>query len=519
MIVKIRIVFVENQTQSATSVDMFCKKQNIDLDVVEDWNAAHQLIQKQGAAIVLVGVHKEYQSGEIKRLLMSFPDIYVMILVRQQNLDVAIQALDEGALDYFVRPILDWRRFGHKIHMAQDLWNKTMELKKLREERVNRQQLRDLTVFENLKGSSEALFSVMEQIKDIADVPFATLIYGESGVGKELVARALHEKSSRRDEPFVAINCSAISPEIFESELFGHEKGSFTGAQGKREGICSIVGDGTLFLDEIGDLPKRLQPKLLRLLEQREFRPVGSNTIKKFTARVVVATHVDLQEAVRDGNFRQDLYYRIAVQEIFIPPLRERKSDIYLLSLYFVRKYNEICGKSIQGISTQAKDDLEAYSWKQNNVRELEREIQRAMIRVQDGTEIHSDHLFWYRGKKYTVEEYDIQMNQQRTIENNTVVQVEQKSIPEQLISTESTNQDVMKVQTENNSSHSSDMPVWIELDYKGAMEANKIEFLEVYLNYHLQKNNNSKIATAQAIGIQAPNLHRLIRQIKPDSE
>lgn len=548
-----RIVFVENQTQSSSSVRRFCSKQSMKLDVVHSWDDAHRHIQKEGAAIVLVGVHEEYRSGEIKRLLEVFPDICVMVLVRQQNLDVAIQALDEGALDYFVRPILDWRRFAHKINMAQDLWNKTMELKKLREEHLERQKLRDMTIFENLKGSSEGLFSVMEQIKDIADVPFSTLIYGESGVGKELVARALHDTSSRRGEPFVAINCSAISPEIFESELFGHEKGAFTGAQSKREGICSSVGNGTLFLDEIGDLPKRLQPKLLRLLEQREFRPVGSNRIQKFTARVVAATHVDLEKATSDGRFRHDLYYRIAVQEIFIPPLRQRKSDIHLLSLYFIRKFNEICSRSVQGISTQARDALESYSWSRNNVRELEREIQRAMIRVQDGDEIDTSHLFWYRGQRYNASEYEELMNnihQRESISSH--IQGSERSLSEKAnVSTDqarlSSNEHAMEDKppikssiNENNiddknldaknidvnnidenniddNTASEELPEWIELDYKRAMEANKIEFLEIYLNYHLQRNNQSKTATAQAIGIQAPNLHRLIRQIKSE--
>ncbi|MEL6346068.1 MAG: sigma-54 dependent transcriptional regulator, partial [Myxococcota bacterium] len=239
-----------------------------------------------------------------------------------------------------------------------------------------------------LKGNSSAMRELLETIRDLAPLPDTLLIRGESGVGKELVARAVHEQSMVREGPFVAVNCAAIKPELFESELFGHRAGAFTGATRERSGLIESAQNGTLFLDEIGELSSDLQAKLLRLLEQREYRRVGAEQRRLLEARVVAATHVDLETAIEARRFRQDLYFRLSALELRVPPLRDRRDDIQLLAYHFLNKYNHRYDRSVDRIAPRALRLLENADWKRNNVRELEWSIRQAVARCKNQREL-----------------------------------------------------------------------------------------------------------------------------------
>ena len=243
----------------------------------------------------------------------------------------------------------------------------------------NRQLKGELSPGSKLIGESRQMRQVEEFISRVASSDSTVLIRGESGTGKEVVARAIHQNSQRADRPFVAINCAAIPETLFESELFGYEKGAFTGAVGMRKGKLEAAGNGTLFLDEIGELPKPMQAKLLRVLQQKEFERVGGNHAIPFKARVLAATNKNLEEAIKSGEFRQDLYYRLNVVSVVVPPLREHRDDIPLLALYFAAKYAEKSKRPFKGISKEARTVLVAYSWP-GNVRELENAIEHAIV-------------------------------------------------------------------------------------------------------------------------------------------
>jgi len=243
----------------------------------------------------------------------------------------------------------------------------------------NRQLKVELNTTANMVGNSRQIRQVEEFISRVAKSESTVLIRGESGTGKEVVARAIHQKSPRVDRPFVAINCAAIPETLFESELFGYEKGAFTGAAGMRKGKLEAAGEGTLFLDEIGELPSPMQAKLLRVLQQKEFERVGGTHTIPFKARVLAATNKNLEQAIKSGEFRQDLYYRLNVVSVHVPPLREHREDISLLALYFAAKYAEKSKRPFKGISLEARRLLMGYSWP-GNVRELENAIEHAIV-------------------------------------------------------------------------------------------------------------------------------------------
>lgn len=245
--------------------------------------------------------------------------------------------------------------------------------------------------FRNIIGTSKEMRDVYDQVAQVAHTNTTVLIRGESGTGKELVAHAIHYNSPRSSRPFVKVNCAALPESLIESELFGHEKGAFTGAIGRKRGRFELAEGGTLFLDEIGDLSPALQVKLLRVLQEREFERVGGTETIKANVRLIAATNVDLERAVQDGRFRSDLYYRLNVFSIYLPPLRERKSDILLLAEHFIEKYSQLNGKRIKRISTPAIDMLVSYHWP-GNVRELENVIERTAL-VCEGSVIHGYHL------------------------------------------------------------------------------------------------------------------------------
>jgi Nif-specific regulatory protein len=252
-------------------------------------------------------------------------------------------------------------------------------------------ELRQRYDFSNIVGTSRPMQDVYEQVAQVAKTNTTVLIRGESGTGKELIARAIHYNSLRADKPFIKVSCAALPESLIEAELFGYEKGAFTGAYSRKKGRFELADRGTLFLDEIGDLSPPTQVKLLRVLQEREFERLGGTETLSVDVRLIAATNRDLEEALRQGTFREDLYYRLNVFTIYLPPLRERKSDILLLADHFLEKYARLHRKDIRRISTPAIDMLTSYHWP-GNVRELENIIERAVL-VCEGNVIHSHHL------------------------------------------------------------------------------------------------------------------------------
>ena len=296
------------------------------------------------------------------------PETLVIIITAFGKVDVAVEAMKAGAFDYITKP---FSRDALRLTVA-----KAVKFSGLTEEnRRLKSELSEKADFRTIIGSSKKMEQVFEMIRKVADTEATVLITGESGTGKELVARAIHAGSSRRDAPFVTINCAAIPRDLIESELFGHTKGAFTGAIKDKAGKFQLADGGTIFLDEVGELLPELQPKLLRVLQEKEIDPVGSLKSQKVDVRVVSATNLDIEKAVSDGHFREDLYYRLAVIEIHLPPLRQRRADIPLLIRYFCSKL----GNDRITFDDNALDLLSKYSWP-GNVRELQNTVERLMI-------------------------------------------------------------------------------------------------------------------------------------------
>ena len=304
----------------------------------------------------------------LKTVKERSPETLVIIITAYGTVDLAVEAMKAGAYDYITKP---FNREALKLTVR-----KALQFSGLAEENKRlKSELSDKTDFHTIVGSSREMEKVFEVIRKVADTEAAVLITGESGTGKELVARSIHANSSRKNAPFVAINCAAIPRELLESELFGHVKGAFTGAVRDKIGKFQLADRGTIFLDEVGDLPVEMQPKLLRALQEKEVEPVGGTQVQKLDVRVVSATNLKIDQAIADGTFREDLYYRLSVIPIHLPPLRERRKDIPLLIRYFCTKHG---GDKI----SFAKDALETlimYPWP-GNVRELENTVERLLI-------------------------------------------------------------------------------------------------------------------------------------------
>ena len=306
----------------------------------------------------------------LRRIRENYPQISVLVLTQYGTIESAVEATRLGAADFVTKPyhVADLRAKLDRMVRALDLE---------RENRVLREELRSRPGFGELVGVSAKMQRVYQLIEKVGPHTCPVLILGESGTGKELVARSIHYSSPRRERPFVPVDCSALVPTLIESELFGYVKGAFTGATQSRHGLLETAAGGTLFLDEIGDLPVDLQAKLLRALQEREIKPVGSNERVTIDVRVIAATNRDLEEAIRKNQFRQDLYFRLNVVQIKLPPLRERKNDIPMLVNSFLEKFSQP-QRPVRGISEEAMSRLMAYDWP-GNVRELENAVERAV--------------------------------------------------------------------------------------------------------------------------------------------
>jgi DNA-binding NtrC family response regulator len=320
----------------------------------------------------------------LKHVVDRSPNTMCIILTGYGTIEGAVEAIKAGAFHYITKPV--------KSAEILTLVEKALKYKLLERENILlRQQLRKKYRFENFVGDSKPIQEVFELIEKVADTDSTILITGESGTGKELIAKAIHYNSQRRDNPMVVINCGAIPEELLESELFGHEKGAFTGAHKSRMGRFELANGGTIFLDEIGDMSPNLQVKLLRVLQEQQFERVGSTRTIGVDIRVIAATNQDLFSAVNKGKFREDLYYRLNVIPINVPPLRERRSDTPLLVDFFVKKFTQEKQKDVKGFTQQAMDTLLQYDWP-GNVRELENLVERVVI-LSDGDEIGLDDI------------------------------------------------------------------------------------------------------------------------------
>lgn len=309
-----------------------------------------------------------------QRIVNHRPNLPVILITAFGSLETAVAAIRAGAYDFLTKPV-DIEALTIAIDRALERRRLGEEVKRLREE-VNAQNGQGN---DEIIGESSAMAALFQMIDRVAATPSSVLITGESGTGKELVARSLHRKSERAEKPFVAINCAALPDNLLESELFGHVQGAFTDARRDKEGLFVRANGGTLFLDEVGDLPMTLQPKLLRVLEERRVRPVGGETEVEVDVRIIAATHRDLEEKVREELFREDLFFRLNVIELSLPPLRERGDDVLRVAQHFVETFASRSGRSVKGFSAEAGQVLTQYHWP-GNVRELRNYIERAVV-------------------------------------------------------------------------------------------------------------------------------------------
>jgi two-component system response regulator HydG len=303
------------------------------------------------------------------------PEVEVIIMTGHATVETALQALKMGAYDYLTKPFDDVELVARAVTKAAErkaLFDRNRQLETQLRERVG-------AAADGLVGNSAPIREVTRMIEAVAYSAATVLITGESGTGKELVARALHSRSPRKSHPFVALNCGALTETLLESELFGHVKGSFTGAQRDQKGLFDAADGGTIFLDEIGDIPPATQVRLLRVLQEGEFKRVGAAESIHVDVRVIAATHRDLPKLVKSGRFREDLFYRLNVINLQLPPLRDRVEDVALLAHHFLRRYTERLGKKVKGIAPEAMELLGGYRWP-GNVRELENAIERAVV-------------------------------------------------------------------------------------------------------------------------------------------
>lgn len=370
---KSRILVVDDEESIREFLEIMLRKEGYEVTCAEDGQKALDTIKKKSFDLVISDLQMPNMTGIelLRHVKDQYPEMLFMMITAFGTTETAVEAMKLGAYDYITKP---FKIDEVRIVIANALRSRNLEV----ENRTLKKELSKEYSFQNLVGNSEAMHRIYEMIKRVSQTPTNVLITGESGTGKEMVAKAIHFNGPLKDKPFVTINCGAIPESLMESEMFGHKKGSFTGAVADKAGLFEVADGGTLFLDEVGELPLSIQVKLLRAIQERVIRRVGGTEDSKVEVRLMAATNRDLEEMVKKGTFRQDLFYRLNVINIRTPGLRERPEDIALLANHFLKKYNDRLGKSIGGISAEAMESLKKYDYP-GNVRELENIIERTV--------------------------------------------------------------------------------------------------------------------------------------------
>lgn len=368
-----RILVVDDERSMREFLEILLRKEGYDVTTAGDVDGALLALESDDFDLVVSDIQMPGKTGLdlLKAIREANADALVVMITAFATTETAIAAMKEGAYDYVTKPF--------KLDEIKLVVQKALEKKSLTSENARlRSELRSERRERQLVGTSVRMQQVYEMVGRVAATKTNVLIVGESGTGKELVARAIHTESDRSDAPFIAINCAAIPENLLESELFGHVKGSFTGAVGNKPGLFESADGGTLFLDEVGELSLPLQVKLLRVLQEKTIRRVGGNSDRRIDVRILAATNRKLEDEVAAGRFREDLYYRLNVIQLQLPPLRDRMDDLPLLVHHFVEKYTRELGKSVRGLSDEAMRVLRSHAWP-GNVRELENSIERAV--------------------------------------------------------------------------------------------------------------------------------------------
>ncbi len=370
---KEKILAVDDEQSMREFLEIMLKKEDYRVSLASNGEEVLRLIEKDIFDLVLLDIRMPKMDGiaVLKKIKALSPETIVIMITAYASADTAIKAMKEGAYDYITKPF--------KIEEIKLIIKNALEKKNLQKENILlKQVVRDRYHFDNILGQSQKMLALYDLLEKVSPTKTNILITGESGTGKELAAKAIHYNSPRKDCPFVTLNCGAIPESLIESELFGHMKGAFTDAIATKKGLFEVADEGTLFLDEISELPLLMQVKLLRVLQDREFKRVGGTEDIRVDVRIIAATNKDLEEAVREKRFREDLFYRLNVIQIKLPPLRERKEDIPLLAMHFLKKFSGELNKAISNFSVEALQLLLNYAYP-GNVRELQNIVERAV--------------------------------------------------------------------------------------------------------------------------------------------
>jgi len=418
----VRILVVDDEMIVCESCKRILEEEEYEVETALSGKEAFEKMKANPFDIVITDLKMPGIDGmEVLRTFRKeYPDSIIIMITGFSTVETAVEAIKLGAFDYIPKPFTP--------DEVSIVVKKAIEKKSLMLENVYlRQELQEKYGFHNIVGKSKKMQEIYRVIAKVATTDSTVLIYGQSGTGKELIARAIHFNSPRREKQFVPVDCAVLSENLLESELFGHVRGSFTGAVTTKPGLFEVADGGTVFLDEVGNISLSIQAKLLRVLQEREFTPVGGTKAKKVDIRLIAATNKDLEKMIKEETFREDLYYRLNIVPIYLPGLRERPEDIPLLAVHFLKKYAEEMGKAIKGFTPEAMEKLMRYPWP-GNVRELENVIERTVVMIDDEM-VRVEHLILPGQQEKEILENQIPMTSEELKEVKK--QVREKAVEE----------------------------------------------------------------------------------------